>query len=113
MHGPWKFKRSSLGATGSIKSTSPSLAQKPVGLLPVHATAASGLTESVSPSPTAMRAVLERVAITTHSRSNIVVAKDQRTLIGTGLNTSAEVLASTGATSTFEDTADMGAAQGM
>ena len=91
----------------------PSLAQKPVGLLPVHATTASGLTERVSPSSTDMRDVRERVAMTTQSRENAVVANDPLMLMGIGFSTSAESLASTGATSTFADTVLILSAHGM
>ena len=45
----------------------PSFGQKPEGRWPVHATTASGLTDSVSLSATETRAVRLAVAMTTHA----------------------------------------------
>ena len=96
-----------------------SLGQNPVGALPVHATTASGRTETVSPSSSTIRAVLEAVAITTQaepsspSSANSVTQTDPLAAIGTALILRELFRADAGATRTLPETAKTGAAQGM
>ena len=94
-------------------SIMPSLGQYPVGGLVVHATADSMRMVSISPSDNVTLMVRLCVAMTTHSEEHSVTQIAFLKLKGMVLSSLPPVRATSGATSSFEETATMGAAHGI